>query len=207
MLILTDGIIVAHDLEKALSHLVQNPQRGVVVSIIETEGKEFLISDADRAIARAYVATEEEEFIVLVAPRFSVVAQNRLLKILEEPPKNKHFILLTQSNSALLGTIKSRLPIQFFGDQEHQEALELDIEALNLAKLYDFVQEHKHLSHVKAQVLIERIITEAIRSKKYDLNRSGLDLFTQSIRALEVGSPTSFVLTTLLLKLLSMRKK
>lgn len=53
-------------------------------------------------------------FIVRDADELTVQAANALLKTLEEPGKNVHFVLLTSRSSRLLDTIRSRtLPLRF----------------------------------------------------------------------------------------------
>ena len=49
-------------------------------------------------------------FLIPEAERLTVQAQNALLKILEEPPKNNYFFLMTSEPSALLPTVRSRAP-------------------------------------------------------------------------------------------------
>jgi len=203
---LASGIIVTQQPQEVLQTLI-SLKTNELFTIIDTEQKEFLVADADYAIAKAYVASEVANFIILIAPRFSAVAQNRLLKILEEPPKNKHFILITESKSSLLPTIKSRLPIQVLSDGLEEEAFELEMSSLNLARVYEFTQKQKRLSAVACKGIIERIALEAMRSGKYNLDESTLKVFSDSIKALEVGSPTSFILNTVLLKLLAKKRR
>jgi len=196
------GIIVTNEPKNTLE-LLLSLKTNELLTIIDTEGKDFLVEHATMAIEKAFVATEVENYIILIAPRFSDISQNRLLKIIEEPPKNKHFILITESKSSILPTIKSRLPITILHDNKNDEVLKLDIDNLNLAKLYEFVQENKKLSSVECRVLVEQIAKKAIKSGRYSLDESLLKVFSDSIKALEVGSPTSFILNTVLLKLLS----
>jgi len=196
------GIIVTNEPQKTLESLL-SLKNNEILTIIDTEGKDFLVEHATMAIEKAFVATEVENYIILIAPRFSDISQNRLLKIIEEPPQNKHFILITESKSSILPTIKSRLPITILHDNKNDEVLKLDIDNLNLAKVYEFVQENKKLSSVECRVLVEQIAKRAIKSGRYRLDESLLKVFSDSIKALEVGSPTSFILNTVLLKLLS----
>ncbi|HEY8886192.1 MAG TPA: AAA family ATPase [Candidatus Microsaccharimonas sp.] len=67
-------------------------------------------------IRRLYAMTKTIEtgirFIVIdYAERMGVQAQNAFLKLLEEPGKNTHFILLTHAASKLLPTIRSRVQL------------------------------------------------------------------------------------------------
>ncbi|NOZ90082.1 MAG: DNA polymerase III subunit delta' [Epsilonproteobacteria bacterium] len=205
-MILQSGVIVTNSPQKTLESLI-SIKKDESFTIIDTDGKEFLVEHASEAIAKAFVASDIKEYIILIAPRFSTIAQNRLLKIIEEPPRNKHFILITESKSSILPTIKSRLPIFVSNDEQKEDSLELDIENFNLAKAYEFIQANSRLSATECRVVIENIVKKAIKSKRYKLDESILELFSNSIKALEVGSPTQFVLTTVLLKLLAKKRK
>jgi DNA polymerase-3 subunit delta' len=196
---LESGIIVTNEPQKTLESLL-SLKTDEVFTIIETQAKEFLIEHATKAIEKAFVATDVNNYIILIAPRFSDISQNRLLKIIEEPPKNKYFILITESKSSILPTIKSRLPITVLHDNKNREIFKLDIDNLNLAKVYKFVQENNRLSSIECRVLVEEIAKIAIKSERYNLDESLLRVFSNSIRALEVGSPTSFILNTVLIK-------
>ena len=52
------------------------------------ESVELKIDEARKIIDEAYVAEREDKIIVIAATKFGEEAQNALLKILEEPPKN-----------------------------------------------------------------------------------------------------------------------
>jgi len=208
---LASGIIITQQTEQTIAQL-ESERTIEQFTFIKNEDekgnlKEFLVEQAQEAIAKAYIASDNLNYIILVAPRFSEIAQNRLLKLLEEPPKNKAFILITESKSALLDTIQSRMPITILNDAQEKNALKLDVANLNLAKVYEFVQENSRLSTVECKEIVEQISISAIKSGKFNLDESTLELFSNSIKALEVGSPTSFILNGLLLKLLVKRKK
>jgi len=208
---LASGIIITNQADDLLADL-ESQRTNELFTIIRSEdekgkAKEFLVEHAQLAIAKAYVASENLNYIILVAPKFSEVSQNRLLKILEEPPRNKAFILITQSKSALLDTIQSRMPVTVLNDTLGDETFSLDVGNLNLAKVYEFVQEHSRISSSECKVLVEKISLTAMKSEKYSLDEQTLKVFSDCIKALDVGSPTTFVLNTLLLKLLAKKKK
>ncbi len=174
---------------------------------IITEKETFSVSDAKLAIEKAYMASEETNIIVLAAKTFSPLVQNKLLKVIEEPPENKEFILLTESKSTILDTIKSRLPVTVLNEKKDEEVLGLELKLLSLATVYEFVQTHKRTDTKAMKLLVERISTEAIHSQGYDLDEATLTLFSNTFIALDVGSPPQFVLNTLLLKLLARKKR
>jgi DNA polymerase-3 subunit delta' len=208
---LASGIIITQQTEQTISQLEaeRTVEQFTFIKNEDDKGrlKEFLVEQAQETIAKAYIASENLNYIILVAPRFSEIAQNRLLKLLEEPPKNKAFILITESKSALLDTIQSRMPVTVLDDEKELKKLSLDLENLNLTKVYEFVQENSRTTAVECKVLVEQISLGAIKSGKFNLDKTTLEMFSNSIKALEIGSPTSFILNGLLLKLLSKKRK
>jgi len=207
---LASGIYITQQADTFLAELesLRTTEIFTIIRSVDDKGKakEFLVEHAQEAIAKAYVASEGLNYIILVAARFSDIAQNRLLKLLEEPPKNKEFILITESKSALLSTIQSRMPVIILQNVKEEKLLDLDIENLNLSKVYTFVQENSRINTVECKILIEKISLYVMKSGRYTLDESMLKLFSDTIKALEVGSPTTFVLNTLLLKLLAKKK-
>ena len=199
-------VIVTSQIDETIGVLegLQTDER--FVKIIE-EDKAFSVEDAKLAIEKSYMASKEKTVIILGAKIFSPIVQNKLLKVIEEPPKNKEFILLTQSKSTILDTIKSRLPIIVLSGTEAIDDLGLDVTHLSLALVYDFTQTHKRTQAKEMGVVIERIVKQAIHSQSFDLDEKTLSLFSECRMALDVGSPPQFVLNALLLKLLARKKR
>ncbi len=173
----------------------------------DVKNDSFLVEDAKFAIEKAYMASEERTIIILAAKTFSPIVQNKLLKVIEEPPKNKEFIIICPSKSTILDTIKSRLPIIVLSEEKKEEALGLDLKQLSLSTVYEFIQTHKRTDAKAMKELVEHISKEAIASQNYDLDEKTLILFSNAFIALDVGSPPQFVLNTLLLKLLARKKR
>jgi len=203
---LTSQVLITSDIEGTITTLESATTTERIVKILEGE-KAFSVNDAKLAIEKAYMASEEITVIILAAKTFSPLVQNKLLKVIEEPPKNKEFILLTESKSTILDTIKSRLPIIVLNKAKEEATLGLDLKQLSLAIVYEFIQTHKRTDAKAMKLLVERISKEAIRSQGYDLDEKTLTLFSNAFLALDVGSPPQFVLNTLLLKLLARKKR
>ncbi|MCF6243441.1 MAG: DNA polymerase III subunit delta' [Sulfurovum sp.] len=203
---LTSQVIITTNIEETIAMLesLQNNER--IVKILE-EDKIFSVKDAQVAIEKSYMASEETTVIILSAKIFSPLVQNKLLKVIEEPPLNKEFILVTHSKSTILGTIKSRLPITILSSEHEEEDFGLDVKLLSLATVYAFIQEHKRTDAVTMKHLVEDICKEAIVSGIYDLDAKSLSLFSDCYVALDMGSPPQFVLNVLLLKLLARKKR
>ena len=202
---LISQVIISSDIDDTVKKLEALQENERFIHIIKEDT--FLVEDAKLAIEKAYMASEETTIIILGAKTFSPVVQNKLLKVIEEPPPKKEFILITPSKATILDTIRSRLPIVVISQDKEEEVLDLDIKQLSLATVYDFVQTHKRTDTKVMKLLIESIGKEAIRSQKYDLDEKTLSLFSNAYIALDMGSPPQFILNTVLLKLLARKKR
>ncbi len=203
---LTSQVLISHDIDDTIALLEAKRTDERIVKIIE-EDKAFSVTDAKHAIEKAYMASEETTVIILAAKTFSPIVQNKLLKVIEEPPKNKEFILITNSKSTVLDTIRSRLPITVLSQIKEEEALGLSLAQLSLASVYEFIQAHKRTNAKEMSIIVERISKEAMGSDGYHLDDRTLSLFSECFVALDMGSPPQFILNTLLLKLLARKKR
>ncbi len=202
---LISQVIITQYMLETISKLEKMATDERIIKIIKEEN--FLVEDAKLAIEKAYMASEELTVIIMAAKLFSPVVQNKLLKVIEEPPRNKAFILITQSKATILPTIRSRLPITILNDSAEETELGLDLSMLSLERVYRFVQEHKRTDAKVMRPLIERIAKEAMKSSRYELDERSLNLFENASKAVDMGSPPQFVLITLLLKLLARKKR
>ncbi len=202
---LVSQVIISSHIDDTVIQLEGLQQNERFVKIIKEDN--FLVEDAKLAIEKAHMASDETTVIILAAKTFSPVVQNKLLKVIEEPPPKKEFILITPNKATILDTIRSRLPITVRDSSTEEEALELDVAQLSLATVYEFVQTHKRTDTKVMKSLVERISKEAIVSQAYNLDEKTLNLFSNAFIALDVGSPPQFVLNTLLLKLLARKKR
>ena len=76
--------------------------------------------EAIRIMKRAISIKHERRYVVVIheAQWLTIPAQNALLKTLEEPPKNVHFLLTVPHHNRLLPTIQSRLMNQIIENQK-----------------------------------------------------------------------------------------
>ncbi len=192
-------IILTDSFEEICEEIIQSFPK---LEIHRIDAEEFLIEHAKEAIQKATLSSQKDRIIILSAHRFTQIAQNKLLKIIEEPPGKTHFILITSSKSALLPTIRSRLVIENrFGPKGHCETVP-DLKNFDLAALYTLLKENRRSDSKHMAKLVENLAKEAIRSGRYRIDDALLESFSQSIRLLDMGSPPSFVLTRVGLKLL-----
>ncbi len=176
------------------------------LEIYRIDAEDFLIEHAKEAVERAVLTSDRDRILLLTALRFTPIAQNKLLKILEEPPEKTHFILMTPSKSGLLPTIRSRLVIE--NRLVSKEAVEsgVDMAKFDLAALYTLLQENRRIDAKGAAKLLERLAKEAMQSGRYRMDEALLESFSEGIRLLDMGSPPGFVLTRVGLKLLQRRR-
>ncbi|MAC84990.1 MAG: DNA polymerase III subunit delta' [Arcobacter sp.] len=193
-------ILIVNDIKKILNDLLvfYSPHN---VRIIKNEEKdEFQILQATQAIKEAYIASNEDKYIFLCGSTFRKEAQNSLLKVLEEPPKNVVFIILTNSKSSILPTIYSRIPYKYMKTSSLKDEISLDILKLDLKDIYMFLKENQKISKNDAKIIIEAILLK-VNKQNLRLSASQLDLFSKASKLLELNSRPVNILTTLLLSL------
>ncbi len=88
-------------------------KRGAHVDVLTfPEGDTVVVNDINTLIEQSYVKPFESDkkiFIVNHGETINTSAQNKLLKTLEEPPKNVYILLGTTSEYPILHTVKSRV--------------------------------------------------------------------------------------------------
>ena len=175
--------------------------------VIKNEEKdEFQIEQANKTLKEAYIASNETKYLFLCGATFRVEAQNALLKILEEPPKNIVFILLVSSKNSLLPTIYSRLPYKNLKKVVEKDDIELNIKKLDLKDIYTFIKNSQKITKDEAINIVETILIKA-NKENVKLNQKELDIFFKSIKLLELNSKPTTVLTHLLLSILEKESK
>ena len=175
--------------------------------VIKNEEKdEFQIEQANKTLKEAYIASNETKYLFLCGATFRVEAQNALLKILEEPPKNIVFILLVSSKNSLLPTIYSRLPYKNLKKVVEKDDIELNIKKLDLKDIYTFIKNNQKITKDEAINIVETILIKA-NKENVKLNQKELDIFFKSIKLLELNSKPTTILTYLLLSILEKEAK
>ncbi len=120
-----------------------------ITTIKTLDGKKNLSVDQIReARADAFVkahSAANRVFIIEEAHRMNAAGQNALLKVLEEPPQNVIFILLTPSKTMLLDTIISRCVLLSVAgnenaDNQHFETANSFIDLLLTGSEYDMLK-------------------------------------------------------------------
>jgi len=201
-------ILIVSSIDNILDSLMQIlPKHNTRIIRNEiTDKDEFLLAQANAAIKESYIATSEKKYIILCGSTFRKEAQNSLLKVLEEPPKNILFIIVTTSKSALLPTILSRMPHKFLKEKKQIEDLPLNLKNIDLKDTYNFLKENQKISKTEAKALIESMIYK-INTQKIKLTTKELDSFSVAIKLIELNSKPINILTTLLLTLIHRKNR
>ena len=136
--------------------------------IYPKKGESVLVEDVEELISESYVKPVESQkkvFILNHVETMNANAQNKLLKTLEEPPKNVYILLGATTEHPILSTVKSRVKrIDFngFSDEELWNALKEECE--NQEKLEEAIAVSdgtvgKVLSHYGDENLSEALTT------------------------------------------------
>ena len=139
-------ILVVDDIDESLEEILKNYPKHSIRVIKNEEKDEFQLLQAQNAIKEAYIASSEKKYLFLCGSSFRVEAQNSLLKILEEPPTNIVFIILTTLKSSLLPTIYSRLPFKVLKKFNQEIESSFDFRKLDLKDIYSFLKENQRVS-------------------------------------------------------------
>ncbi|EAH7560961.1 DNA polymerase III subunit delta' [Campylobacter jejuni] len=166
---------------------------------------EFLLDDARAVEKESYIAETSEKIIVLMADSFRIEAQNFLLKLLEEPPKNIKFLIVVPSKNLLLPTIKSRLICEKRNKIKAKNTLNLELNKMDLKTLFEFLQENENLDKAELMEKIALIAEESVKFK--DFNADELEFFYESYELAKLNSKSSLILATLLLNYYTKNEK
>jgi len=193
---------IANSLEQITATL---PKHSIRIIQNEEENKnEFLIAHAHKAIKEAYIATSETKYIILSGDSFGIPAQNALLKVLEEPPRNIIFIIITISKNSILPTILSRVEVKYQKTKKQLHEFELNLQKLELKDVYTYLKEHQRISKAEAKEVVESIMY-SINKHRLPVTKKELDSLTIAMKLLELNSRPISVLTTVLLNLMQKR--
>lgn len=193
-------ILISTDIQAQAKKIQEelNPYR-VVLFIREN----FLIEDAKAVIAEAYISESETKYIILAASSFTSISQNSLLKVLEEPPKNIEFIIISPSKSGILSTIRSRLPVIQGEKERNMLEIDLNLAKLDYAQIFDFLKKHAKIQKSEAKTLIESLFYRATVIDKLILSSAQLENFDKAYRLLELNSRPQSILAMIVMSFVS----
>jgi len=199
-------ILIVNNIEDGLQSFIDTVPTHSYRIIRNEEKDDFLIAQAQAAIKEAYLSSNSLKYIILCGSSFRVEAQNSLLKVLEEPPKNIVFIIITTSKSNILPTILSRMPHKFLKKRVDRVKLNFDFLKMDLKDLYAFLKENQKITKKDAKELIESSLYK-INSQNIKLNQKELEAFSNAIKLLELNSRPIHILTTLFLTIIQRKHR
>ncbi len=197
-------IILCPDIEVALTQVKERTESGYL-KLFECE--EFKIDDAKQVTQEAYIAESCQKVIVIAAQRYRNEAQNALLKLLEEPPRNIVFILIAPTKTALLPTILSRIPLERISSKKEKSPLNLDLGRLELEDIFTFVKKNARLGKSELLQLIETLLESALFEAKISLNERELEQFSRSFHLAQLNARSQTLILNLLLILYQARMR
>jgi len=173
-------VIITNDFEKVIKDTLYD-------EIVLRD--ELKIEDVREIKKLAYIAEKEKKVILIVAEKYNVYAQNALLKLLEESPKNIEFILLAKSKYALLDTILSRLILErrFF----EKEIKEIEIKNISNSFIFELLKKDLEKEDVKS------ILKSLLKIAK---NEDELKIINDAILMIELNIDLKAVLSMVMLE-------
>ena len=192
-------ILISDDFEGIREELIAEFGINALRFIPKNVPNEFLLEDARAVEKESYIAESSEKIIVLMAYSFRHEAQNFLLKLLEEPPKNIKFLIVVPSKNLLLPTIKSRLICEKRKRKKEEVKLNLELEKLDLKALYELLKENENLDKNSLSEFIIKLSKESLKIKAFD--EKELEFFYEAYELSKLNSKAQILLATLLLNL------
>ncbi len=192
-------IFLCKNMEKAKSYLEETygQKRHLFY-----EKDDFLLEDAKELIKEAYIAEAHPKYLIVLAKGYRVEAQNALLKLLEEPPRNIVFILQAPAKTAFLPTIRSRLLSQELEVEAIKISSGLHLKTLDSGHIYTFVQSHSGLDKNGLKEMVQAIVCEAIDTYQLRFSEKELGYFQKLTHLCELNARPQTILIALLLAIL-----
>jgi DNA polymerase-3 subunit delta' len=192
-------LIITNDFEQSISYIKDEKDEKNYIYVYPQQN--ILVDDVKNIITHSYLSSEQIEYIVIAIESINIQSQNALLKILEEPPYNKYFLLLASNKNIFLPTILSRLSIVNLPKIDKQLLqLNFNISKLTLNDIYKYIKDNKNISKNDALSTIEALFAQ-IYEKNIILPYETLNLFDKSIKLINLNSKPIHILTSILLHL------
>lgn len=196
MSLVSGHILISTDIDSEVESFKQKLNQYRVVTFVEDV---FKLEHAKMVVAEAYISEQDTKYLILGSKSFTNEAQNSLLKLFEEPPRNIEFIIISPTKSNLLPTVRSRLPV-VKGRVLHESVdFDLDLSKLDFSDIFSFLKSNSRISKNEAKELVEAIYHRAVVIDKLILNERQLENFNKAYRLLELNSRPQSVLSLILM--------
>jgi len=191
-------IIISDEIDSEVELLEESLKPFRVVKFVVTD-ESFKIEHAKAVTAEAYISESQTKYIIIGASDLTDVAQNSLLKLLEEPPKNIEFIIISPTKSNLLPTVRSRLPILKVKSNRNQEEISLNLARLDYKEVFEFLKEHSRTKKEDAKELLQALFHRATVVDMLILSENQLNNFDKAYRLLTLNARPQSVLAMVLM--------
>lgn len=196
-------ILVCRDLDKIRAYITDNYQNANLKIFAPDD---FLLENAKEVVKEAYIAESEQKIIAMISKSFNIYAQNSLLKILEEPPRNITFIVCAPSRMIFLPTVRSRLTIKALEADVKLPKSGLDFRKMGINEIYSFIKQKKYIEKDELKSLIQGI-TEEICEQDIKLNAYEFSFFEKALYLAELNSSSSNLLLCIFLTIYNRKNR
>jgi len=191
-------IIISDDIEGEVERLEIELYGFRLVKFVVMD-ESFKIEHAKAVLAESYISESNTKYIIIGSYDITDIAQNSLLKLLEEPPLHIEFILITPTKSNLLPTVRSRLPILKQAHIQKLDRVELNLSRLDYKEVFKFLKQYSGVKKEDAKSLVEALFYRATVVDRLILSESQLGNFDMAFRLLNLNSRPQSVLAMLLM--------
>ncbi|WP_279176577.1 DNA polymerase III subunit delta' [Campylobacter insulaenigrae] len=153
---------------------------------------------AKAIMKESYIAESSAKIIVIMAKSFRDEAQNFLLKIFEEPPKNVYFIVVAPSKNVFLPTILSRFIVEKYKIKKEKISLGIDLKKIDLSGILNFIKQYENIDKSECLKLIDSLSYECFK-QGIKLNDNEIDFFYKAYELIKLNAKPSVILSTIML--------
>ena len=192
-------IIISSNFEAVKEKLLSEHSSSIIKFIPKEVADEFLMDNAKEVKRESFIAENKEKIIVIMANSFRNEAQNFLLKLFEEPPKNIKFLLVSPSRNLLLATVRSRFICENLKEQKIKKDFDLSPKNLDLKNFFAFLQKNENMDKNE---LLDFIQDFAVKTCQYkNLDEKELEYFYKFYELARLNSRASIIISAMFLLL------
>jgi DNA polymerase-3 subunit delta' len=198
-------VVVSNDFEHAMGVIKESFAGSVhIFPKPFKEQKDLLTEDVEELMESAYLTGEEQRLFVIKSENYSTVVQNKLLKLLEEPPHGVKFCLFVASKAALLPTVRSRLSECEIKTKKIAQDISIDFSKLNAQVVFDTLKGCESLNKEEAKAYLYMLLDAYKRTtqkKEPHKNTQKLEIFDTAFKLLSLNTPPRVVFGAVFAKL------
>ena len=193
--VITGDDVLCSDLADFAASLIfekQGEELFACVDYLRLDGASMKVLDVDELLETVAVAPSSKKRVIAIknAGNMSVTIQNMLLKTVEEPPKDNHFIFFG-NESGILPTIRSRCAYLTLGEISYEDIAEyliLEGAEKSYAKYLAYLSGGS-VSIAKKLYSDENFLKFTYAAAEYFLRLKKHSLFTESLRDFATENP------------------